>query len=105
MRPKRTRTISAPPSSKFLFCESTPRPLTYRIKPTITARLRQSASSFLTVGFIGSSYPLDAFQSAGGFNETCFLLSTLCGTAGVIFLVAGRLFGHLLAPGDNESKA
>jgi len=48
---------------------------------------------------------LDAFQSACGFNETCFLLSTLCGTAGVIFLVAGRLFGHLLAPGDNESKA
>src|SRR5205823_693700 len=26
----------------------------------------------------------------------------LCGTAGIIFLVAGRLFGHLLAPGDNE---
>jgi proton-dependent oligopeptide transporter, POT family len=26
----------------------------------------------------------------------------LCGTAGVIFLVAGWLFGHLLAPTDNE---
>lgn len=26
-----------------------------------------------------------------------------CATAGVIFLVAGRLFGHLLAPGDNQS--
>jgi proton-dependent oligopeptide transporter, POT family len=26
----------------------------------------------------------------------------LCGTAGVIFLVAGWLFGHLLAPSDNE---
>src|SRR5881398_806405 len=31
------------------------------------------------------------------------LHSALCGVAGVIFLVAGRLFGHLLAPGDNES--
>jgi proton-dependent oligopeptide transporter, POT family len=26
----------------------------------------------------------------------------LCGTAGIIFLVAGRLFGHLLAPGRSE---
>ena len=30
------------------------------------------------------------------------LHSALCGTAGIIFLVAGRLFGHLLAPSDNE---
>jgi len=30
--------------------------------------------------------------------------SALCGIAGVIFLVAGRLFGHLLAPGENESS-
>jgi POT family proton-dependent oligopeptide transporter len=29
----------------------------------------------------------------------------LCGTAGIIFLIAGRLFGHLLAPDDNESGA
>src|SRR4029434_1854008 len=28
--------------------------------------------------------------------------STLCGTAGIIFLIAGRLFGHLLAPEDNS---
>jgi POT family proton-dependent oligopeptide transporter len=47
----------------------------------------------------------------GGFLEkmpaTNFWLlhSALCGTAGVIFLVAGRVFGHLLAPGDNESAA
>jgi POT family proton-dependent oligopeptide transporter len=46
----------------------------------------------------------------GGFLEkmpaTQFWLlhSALCGTAGIIFLVAGRLFGHLLAPGDNESE-
>jgi len=30
------------------------------------------------------------------------LHSALCGTAGIIFLVAGRFFGHLLAPSDNE---
>jgi proton-dependent oligopeptide transporter, POT family len=47
----------------------------------------------------------------GGFLEkmpaTHFWLlhSALCGTAGVIFLVAGRLFGHLLAPGENEATA
>jgi len=46
----------------------------------------------------------------GGFLErmpaTHFWLlhSALCGTAGIIFLMAGRLFGHLLAPGDNEIK-
>jgi POT family proton-dependent oligopeptide transporter len=45
----------------------------------------------------------------GGFLEkmpaTNFWLlhSALCGTAGIIFFVAGRFFGHLLAPGDNES--
>jgi len=47
----------------------------------------------------------------GGFLEkmpaTQFWLlhATLAGTAGVIFLVAGKLFGHLLAPGDNASPA
>ena len=47
----------------------------------------------------------------GGFLEkmpaTQFWLlhSALCGIAGIIFLVAGRLFGHLLAPGDNASSA
>ena len=47
----------------------------------------------------------------GGFLEkmpaTHFWLmhGALCGTAGVIFLVAGRLFGHLLAPGETESTA
>ena len=45
----------------------------------------------------------------GGFLEkmpaTNFWLlhSALCGTAGIIFFLAGRFFGHLLAPGDNES--
>jgi proton-dependent oligopeptide transporter, POT family len=45
----------------------------------------------------------------GGFLEkmsaTHFWLlhAALCGIAGIVFLIAGRLFGHLLAPGDNES--
>jgi proton-dependent oligopeptide transporter, POT family len=47
----------------------------------------------------------------GGFLEripaTKFWLmhAALAGLAGVIFLVAGRLFGHLLAPGEKESGA
>jgi POT family proton-dependent oligopeptide transporter len=47
----------------------------------------------------------------GGFLEkipaTHFWLmhAALCGTAGIIFLIAGRLFGHLLAPGESESTA
>ena len=32
------------------------------------------------------------------------LHSALCGTAGVSFLLAGRLFGHLLVPGDNKKN-
>lgn len=32
------------------------------------------------------------------------LHSALCGTAGIIFLIAGQLFGHLLAPADKETK-
>jgi POT family proton-dependent oligopeptide transporter len=33
------------------------------------------------------------------------LHATLAGTAGIIFLLAGRLFGHLLAPTDNTTGA
>jgi POT family proton-dependent oligopeptide transporter len=46
----------------------------------------------------------------GGFLEkmsaTQFWLlhAGLCGTAGIIFLLGGHFFGHLLAPGDNESN-
>ncbi|HYR23862.1 MAG TPA: peptide MFS transporter [Chthoniobacterales bacterium] len=46
----------------------------------------------------------------GGFLEkmpaTQFWLlhATLAGVAGVIFLLAGKLFGHLLAPGDNATS-
>ena len=32
------------------------------------------------------------------------LHGALCGTAGIIFLLAGRFFGHLLAPGDNKKS-
>jgi POT family proton-dependent oligopeptide transporter len=45
----------------------------------------------------------------GGFLEkmaaTPFWLmhAGLCGMAGIVFLIAGRLFGHLLAPGENEN--
>src|SRR5437773_978893 len=47
----------------------------------------------------------------GGFLEkmpaTRFWLlhAAMCGSAGIIFLVAGRLFGHLLAPGEKENGA
>jgi proton-dependent oligopeptide transporter, POT family len=46
----------------------------------------------------------------GGFLEkmsaTQFWLlhAGLCGTAGIIFLLCGHFFGHLLAPSDNEKK-
>ncbi len=29
----------------------------------------------------------------------------VCGTAGIILLIAGRVFGHLMAPGNNEILA
>jgi POT family proton-dependent oligopeptide transporter len=33
------------------------------------------------------------------------LHAALCGAAGIIFLIAGRLFGYLLAPSNNESAS
>jgi hypothetical protein len=33
------------------------------------------------------------------------LHAALAGTAGIIFLIAVHFFGHLLAPGENESAA
>ena len=47
----------------------------------------------------------------GGFLEKMpaanfwLLHSALCATAGIIFFVAGRFFGHLLAPSDNEGAS
>ena len=46
----------------------------------------------------------------GGFLEKMpaprfwLLHAAMCGTAGIIFLIAGRLFGHLLAPGEDERQ-
>src|SRR5437588_13021720 len=85
------------------------------IFPVSLALYARVAPAALSATIIGIYYL--AFFAAnnlvgwiGGFLEkmpaTHFWLlhSALCGTAGIIFLVAGRLFGHLLAPGNNESN-
>src|SRR5437867_8690695 len=81
--------------------------------PVSLALYARAAPAALSATIIGIFY-LHLFASnnlvgwIGGFLEkmpaTHFWLlhAALCGTAGIIFLVAGRLFGHLLAPGDNE---
>jgi POT family proton-dependent oligopeptide transporter len=84
------------------------------IFPVSLALYARAAPAALSATIIGIYYL--AFFAAnnlvgmiGGLLEkmpaTHFWLmhSALCGTAGVIFLIAGRLFGHLLAPGDNEA--
>jgi POT family proton-dependent oligopeptide transporter len=84
--------------------------------PVSLALYARVAPSALSATIIGIYYL--AFFGAnnlvgwiGGFLEKMppiyfwLLHAALCGTAGIIFLVAGRLFGHLLAPGDNESSA
>jgi POT family proton-dependent oligopeptide transporter len=48
------------------------------------------------VGWIG------ALSEKMPATQFWLLHAGLCGTAGIIFLIAGRLFGHLLAPDDNE---
>jgi POT family proton-dependent oligopeptide transporter len=55
------------------------------------------AGNFL-VGWIGGLFEK---MSATHF---WLLHAALCGTAGIIFLIAGRLFGHLLAPGEKETS-
>jgi len=82
--------------------------------PVSLALYARAAPAALSATIIGIFY-LHLFAAnnlvgwIGGFLEkipaTQFWLfhAGLCGTAGIIFLVAGRLFGHLLAPGDNES--
>src|SRR5213596_2186796 len=82
--------------------------------PVSLALYARAAPATLSATIIGIFY-LHLFAAnnlvgwIGGFLEkipaTQFWLfhAGLCGTAGIIFLVAGRLFGHLLAPGDNES--
>src|SRR6266576_956571 len=82
--------------------------------PVSLALYARAAPAALSATIIGIFY-LHLFVAnnlvgwIGGFLEkmpaTQFWLlhAALCGTAGIIFLVAGRLFGHLLAPGDNEA--
>jgi POT family proton-dependent oligopeptide transporter len=82
--------------------------------PVSLALYARAAPAALSATIIGIFY-LHLFAAnnlvgwIGGFLEkipaTQFWLlhAALCGTAGIIFLVAGRLFGHLLAPGDNEA--
>jgi POT family proton-dependent oligopeptide transporter len=50
------------------------------------------------VGWIG------AFLEKMSATHFWLMHAGLCGVAGIIFLIAGRLFGHLLAPGDGETK-
>jgi POT family proton-dependent oligopeptide transporter len=83
--------------------------------PVSLALYARAAPPALSATIIGIFY-LHMFTAnnlvgwIGGFLEkmpaTHFWLlhAGLCGAAGIIFLVAGRFFGHLLAPGDNETK-
>ena len=85
------------------------------IFPVSLALYARAAPAALSATIIGIYYL--AFFAAnnlvgtiGGLLEkmsaTHFWLlhSALCGVAGVIFLLAGHFFGHLLAPGDNEKN-
>ena len=85
------------------------------IFPVSLALYARAAPAALSATIIGIYYL--AFFAAnnlvgtiGGLLEKMpapqfwLLHSALCGVAGVIFLLAGHFFGHLLAPGDNESK-
>src|SRR5205809_4264376 len=83
--------------------------------PVSLALYARAAPAALSATIIGIFY-LHLFAAnnlvgwIGGLLEkmssTQFWLvhAALCGTGGIIFLVAGRLFGHLLAPGDNERR-
>src|SRR6266496_2240774 len=83
----------------------------FPVSLALYARLAPAALSATIIGI----YYLAFFAAnnlvgwIGGFLEKMpaanfwLLHSALCGTAGIIFFIAGRFFGHLLAPGDNES--
>ena len=84
--------------------------------PVSLALYARAAPAALSATIIGIFY-LHLFAAnnlvgwIGGFLEkmpaTHFWLlhAALCGAAGIIFLVAGHFFGHLLAPGEDESGA
>ncbi len=50
------------------------------------------------VGFIGG------FLEKMAASQFWLLHAGLAGSAGLIFLLAGRLFGHLLAPGEDDTR-
>src|SRR5260370_6508027 len=82
--------------------------------PVSLAHYARVAPAALSATIIGIFY-LHLFAAnnlvgwIGGFLDkmpaTHFWLlhATLCGTTGIIFLIARHFFGHLLAPGENES--
>jgi POT family proton-dependent oligopeptide transporter len=85
------------------------------IFPVSLALYARVAPAALSATIIGIYY-LHLFAAnnlvgwIGGLLETMpasrfwLLHAALCGIAGVIFLVAGRLFGHLLAPCEEEKE-
>jgi len=83
----------------------------FPVSLALYARVAPPSLSGTIIGIYYVAFFLANFSVGwiGGFLEkmpaTQFWLlhATLAGTAGVIFLVAGKLFGHLLAPGDNAA--
>jgi proton-dependent oligopeptide transporter, POT family len=83
----------------------------FPVSIALYARVAPAALSATIIGIYYLAFFAGNFSVGwlGGFLEkmsaTHFWLmhSALCGISGIIFLVAGRLFGHLLAPGDSES--
>ena len=83
----------------------------FPVSIALYARVAPAALSATIIGIYYLAFFAGNFSVGwiGGFLEkmsaTHFWLmhSAFCGISGIIFLVAGRLFGHLLAPGDNES--
>jgi proton-dependent oligopeptide transporter, POT family len=84
----------------------------FPVSIALYARVAPAALSATIIGIYYLAFFAGNFSVGwiGGFLEkmsaTNFWLlhSAFCGTAGIIFLVAGRLFGHLLAPGDNNES-
>jgi POT family proton-dependent oligopeptide transporter len=84
--------------------------------PVSLALYARAAPAALSATIIGIFY-LHLFAAnnlvgwIGGFLEKMpamhfwLLHAGLCGTAGIIFLIAGHFFGHLLAPSDDQSGA
>ena len=84
----------------------------FPVSLALYARAAPAALSATTIGiyYLAFFAANNLVGTIGGLLEkmpaTHFWLlhSALCGTAGVIFLLAGRFFGNLLAPTDNASR-